>query len=84
MENTVISDLWAVSSQQLAVDIVDTVEAKTPSRCWSSTYCLTYSSSSTTDGIPSLRGQTSNDAASALYDTGTNGAGTWYRKYRKG
>ena len=73
MENKVISDLSAV-------DIVDAVEAKTPCRARSSTYRLTYSSRRTTDGIASLRGQTPNDAASSLYDTGTNGAGT----YRKG
>ena len=63
------------SDELSAVDIVDAVEAKTPR--WSSTYGLSYGRSSSTDGIPSRGGETSNDAPSSLYDTGTDGAGTY-------
>lgn len=58
-----------------AVEVEDAVEAETPGR--SSTYCLSHCRSSPPDSVPSLRCQTADDAARSLYETGTDGAGTF-------
>ena len=74
-EQSLVS-LWkCLSPQPSAVDIEGPTEAETPG--WSPTYGLANSRSSSPDGIAPRGGQPANDAPCSLYDTGTDGAGTY-------